>query len=261
MILFVNSGGVGTGGRAGGGVGTPHCTGAPAPNGPLVHTPNASPPGGANPPAGVEAPAVNIPASQWPRCASRKATARICSRGDKEPLRPLFHNPSREPGSVIAPHNSAPARTTVTHFVHLPRECAALPSPPRRGGRCPSAEPRFHRAHTTRESSGTREASAGGRGDLGEPHASPPGHARPAAAVAAPFSKKPLISPLERFRISGGRLSGRRAEVSTSKKMAAYSRGRSRGSPSLKRGEVLGTFAVSDARPPSQSTSTTLDSL
>ena len=57
---------MGTGGRAGDGVDNPHCTGAPAPNGPLVHTPNASPPGGANPPAGVEAPAVNIPASQWP---------------------------------------------------------------------------------------------------------------------------------------------------------------------------------------------------
>ena len=36
IILFVNGGGVGTGGRAGGGVDTPHCTGAPAPNGPLV---------------------------------------------------------------------------------------------------------------------------------------------------------------------------------------------------------------------------------
>ena len=155
---------MGTGGRAGGGVDTPHCTGAPAPNGPLVHTPNASPPGGANPPAGVEAPAVNIPASQWPRSASRKATARISSRGDKEPLRPLFHNPSREPGSVIAPHNSAPARTTVTHFVHLPRECGALPSPPRRGGAVlqPNHDSIVH-----------------------TPHASPPGHARPPPAVEA----------------------------------------------------------------------------
>ena len=108
---------------------------------------------------------------------------------------------------------------------------------------------------------GAAKASAGGCGDLREPHASPPGHARPAAAVAAPFSKKPLISPLERFRSSGGRLSGRRAEVSTCKKMAAYARGRSRRSPSLKRSEVLGTFSVSDARPPPQATTTTLDGL
>ena len=167
---------------------TPHCTGAPAPNGPLVPTPNASPPGGANPPAGVEAPAVNIPASQWPRCASRKATARICSRGDKEPLRPLFHNPSREPGSVIAPHNSAPARKTVSHFVHLPRECGALPSPPRRGWgglpfsrtaipSCPHPtrvlrdtrglrRPLRRPPRTTCESSGTREACGGGGGSV-----------------------------------------------------------------------------------------------
>ena len=77
----------------------------------------------------------------------------------------------------------------------------------------------------------------------------------------APFSKNPLTSPLQRLHISGGRLSGRRAEVSTLLQMPACSRGRSRRSPSRKRSEVLGTFSVSDARPPSQSTSTTLDSL
>ena len=140
-----------------------HCTGAPASNGPILFLSNDS-----------FAAMLPFTASWPPACGacpvslytSRKATARICSRGDKELLRPPFHNPSREPGSVIAPHNSAPARTTVTHFVHLPRECAALPCPPRREGRCPSAQPRFHRAHTTRESSGTREACGGGGGSV-----------------------------------------------------------------------------------------------
>ena len=229
---------MGTGGRAGGGVDTPHCTGAPAPNGPLDDSDDSR----------IWLAAIWLLAVQLRHYAKQGFQGR--------------HKPTATKCEI------------------------PLLSPAPRGLCAPSVP-------------GAAKASAGGCGDLREPHASPPGHARPAAAVAAPFSKKPLISPLqrfrtsggrlsgrraevstgpaaavaapfskkplisplERFRISGGRLPGRRAEVSTSKKMAAYSRGRSRRSPSRKRSEVLGTFSVSDARPPPQATSTTLDSL
>ena len=223
---------MGTGGRAGGGVDTPHCTAAPAPNGPLVSFRRSSHLAGCN-------------------LASGCATARQMSH----PARPGGHDSDDSRIWLAAVWLLA---VQLRHYGK--QEFQGRHKPTATKGEIPLLSP-APRGLCAPSVPGAAKASAGGCGDLREPHASPPGHARPAAAVAAPFSKKPLISPLERFRISGGRLSGRRAEVPTSKKMAAYSRGRSRRSPSLKRSEVLGTFSVSDARPPPQATSTTLDSL